>query len=73
MKKAIGLGATLLLFLILVQFAQLPAKSDELTYRRYREEFAHNLKNPHIERYRELSFDLAAESPSEKSKTKETM
>ena len=72
MRKGLIIMIVSLLFLILAQFAYFPAHDDEVSYKHYREEYAHNLKNPLLERYRKLSSEGSREVLPEGNEKKET-
>jgi len=71
MKRGLVAVAIILLFLLLTQFTQSPERHDDTCYKHYREEFAHNLKNPLMEHYRKLSVEVPEEALKMEKEPKE--
>lgn len=72
MKKGLIAGALITIFLLLIQFTQSPERQDDACYKHYREEFAHNLKDPLMEHYRKLSIEAPEEALKMEKEPKET-
>lgn len=72
MKKGLIAAVLILVFLMLTQFSQSPKRHDDACYKHYREEFAHNLKDPLMEHYRKLSIEVPEEALKMGKEPKET-
>ena len=69
MKEIITFIALAPFFLAMIPFTRLPSESQVDGYHRYREEYARNLKNPLIQRYRKLSYDTVKETELQENKS----
>ena len=61
MKKFVSVVILFFFVITLACFTHKASKQQHVNYQLYREEFTHNLKNPLIERYRNLSFEVPRE------------
>lgn len=71
MKKFVSVALLFFFVLTLMCFTQKPSRQQNVNYQLYKEEFTHNLKNPLIERYRKLSFEVPREVLTEENENEE--
>ena len=71
MKLVISIIALSSLFLIAIPFVHLSSEDQGISYIRYREQYAHNLRNPLIKHYRELSCEPSTEMAIEEYNQKD--
>ena len=71
MKKFVSVALLLFFVLTLTHFTQKPSRQHNVSYQLYKEEFTSNLKNPLIERYRKLSFEVPREVLIEENENEE--